>query len=62
MKTIIFYWMMLTGSVKPQEPVDGRKSYSLELKDSTVVEHAYKGEILNYLKTGTFVYNEDIKD
>jgi hypothetical protein len=60
MKTIVFYWMMLKGSIIPQGDNDGRKMYALKFPDDKVVDYAYKEEILNYLETGTFYYDEDI--
>jgi hypothetical protein len=62
MKTIVFYWMMLKGSIIPQGDNDGRKMYALKFPDNKVVDYAYKEEILNYLETGTFYYDETLGD
>lgn len=62
MKSLLFYWMMLTGDIKHQGENEGRKYYIIFFKDDKVIEFAYKGEIKNYLKTGVFVYNEDLED
>jgi len=62
MKTIVFYWMMLKGSIIPQEKHEGRKTYALIFPDGKAVDYAYKAEIIDYLKTGTFKYNEDLRD
>jgi hypothetical protein len=59
---LIFTWMLLKGSMIEQMPVDNRKTYILWVNDSTFVDGAYKGEVLNWLRTGTFVYNEDLPD
>jgi hypothetical protein len=66
MKTIAFTWMILTGSIKPQEKHEGHMTYAVFVKDSTgtemVYDYAYKEEIIQWLKTNkkTFVYNEDL--
>lgn len=52
---------MITGVIVPQNDVDGRKTYSIET-DKGSVEYAYKGEILEYLDSGSFEYNEDLED
>lgn len=61
MKTIVFYWMMLKGSIIPQGEHEGRKMYALKFPDGKVVDYAYKEEILNYIETKTFNYDEQIK-
>lgn len=38
---------------------DGRQMYNITI-DKKVVEYAYKPEIFNYLKTGEFVYDEQL--
>jgi hypothetical protein len=62
MKTIIFIWYVFTGTVVPQHDVDGRQTYALFFKDGKVVDFAFKSEILEYIETGTFEYNEDKED
>jgi hypothetical protein len=59
MKTILFYWMLTTGAIQPTEKNDGVQMYSLE-KNSVKIELAYKEEIINFLETGSFEYNEDL--
>lgn len=61
MKTIVFYWMMLKGSIIPQGEHEGRKMYALIFPDGKAVDYAYKEEILNYIETDSFYYDEDIK-
>jgi hypothetical protein len=56
----VFIWLMLTGQVKYQQHHDGRKQYVLFFKNGKVVDYAYKAEILEYIETGTFEYNEDL--
>lgn len=59
MKTILFYWMLTTGAIQPTEKNDGVQMYSLE-KNSVKIELAYKEEIIEFLETGNFEYNEDL--
>lgn len=51
--------MLLTHVVVPQEKHDGKQLYYINFKDGTVIEYAYKEEVLEYIETGTFEYNED---
>lgn len=60
---IILAYLMGTGIVEPMDQQnDGRKMYNLyvldEQKDVVVFEHAYKEEIIEYIKTGEFKYND----
>lgn len=41
------------------EEHEGRAMYVLHFNDNTVVEHCYKEEVLEYIETGTFEYNEE---
>jgi hypothetical protein len=61
MTKLIFIWYLLTGTVEYQQTMDGHKQYALFFKDGKVVDYAYKGEILEYIETGTFEYNEDLE-
>jgi hypothetical protein len=62
MKTIIFIWYLVSGTIVPQDKVEGRQTYALFFEDGKVVDFAFKGEILEYIETGTFEYNEDKED
>lgn len=53
MHTILLAFYLLTGKV---EKVDGL--YTLHLDDNTVIEYAYKGEVLHWIDTGEFQYND----
>ena len=58
----MFVWLVLTGQVEYQQKgEDGRKQYALFFKDGKVIDYAYEGEIIEYIKTGTFEYNEDLE-
>jgi len=60
---LIFTWLLGTGIVQPMnEQNDERDLYYLyvldEQKEVFVFEHAYEEEIINYIETGEFKYNE----
>ena len=59
MLKIIFTWKLLIGVIVPTDDVDGRTIYSIP---SIGVEYAYKAEIIQYLETGTFTYDETLDD
>lgn len=61
MTKLIFIWYLLTGTVEYQQTMDGHKQYALFFKDGKVIDYAYKEEILEYIETGTFEYNEDLE-
>jgi len=55
---IKFYLMLLVGSITPSGENEGRPMYELDI-EGVHVEYVYKEEIINYLKEGTFEYDED---
>jgi hypothetical protein len=57
---ILFVIFLQLGVIIPQSENDGRQTYKLSTKDK-VYEYVYKEEIINYIKTGKFSYNEDLK-
>lgn len=59
---LIFAAYLLTGTVSPQDEHEGRITYIIYLQDDTCIEYAYKGEILNWIETGSFQYDEDLED
>ena len=73
MKTIMFVWYLINGTIVPQKEVDGRNCYRVNFPETTeitegnktfcsnVVDYAYKEEILEYIESKTFEYNEDLK-
>ena len=56
---IMFVLQLHTGIIIPTDDVDGRTIYSIP---SANIEYAYKAEIIQYLETGTFTYDETIDD
>lgn len=56
---IIFVLQLHSGVIIPTGEVDGRTIYSMP---SANIEYAYKAEIIQYLETGKFDYNEDLED
>jgi len=59
MLKLFFMWQVLTGVIVPQDDVDGRTIYSIP---TVGIEYAYKTEIIRYLETGTFQYDETLDD
>ena len=55
----MFVLHLHSGQIIPTDNVDGRTIYSIP---SAKIEYAYKAEIVRYLETGHFDYNEDLKD
>jgi hypothetical protein len=62
MTKIIFIWYLVSGTIVPQDKVDDRQTYALFFEDGKVVDFAFKSEILEYIETGTFEYDEDRED
>lgn len=66
MKTIIYIMFSILVDAEVIIPMneenDGRALYSINPKSGYVIDHAYKGEILNWIQTGKFEYNEDLPD
>jgi hypothetical protein len=72
MNSLIFIWYLITGTIVPQKEVDDRMTYRVEFNTptkitegnqtfiGTTVDYAYKGEILDWIETNEFKYNEDI--
>lgn len=56
---LMFTIQLYSGVIVPSEDVDGRTIYSIP---SASIEYAYKAEIIQYLETGVFVYDETIDD
>ena len=59
---LIFVLYLCTGTVTPQDEHEGRETYTIRQADGTCIEHAYAGEVLNWIETGSFQYNEDLED
>ena len=55
----MFVLQLHSGYIIPTDNVDGRTIYSIP---SAGIEYAYKAEIIQYLETGQFDYNEDLED
>lgn len=61
MAKLIFMWYVINSTVVYQDTNEGKDLYSLHCKNGQVIELAYKAEILEYIETGTFEYNEDLE-
>jgi hypothetical protein len=72
MNEVIFLWYLITGTIVFQKDVDGRDTYRINFDELTIitegdkkfigytVDYAYKEEILEYIDSGDFEYNEDL--
>jgi hypothetical protein len=56
---IMFVLQLHAGFIVATDDVDGRTIYSIPSKD---IEYAYKAEIIQYLETGVFTYDETLDD
>ena len=56
---LMFVLQLHTGVIIPTDKVDGRTIYSIP---SANIEYAYRAEIIQYLETGTFTYDETLED
>tara|TARA_Y100000389_G_scaffold175150_1_gene185701 strand:- start:327 stop:479 length:153 start_codon:yes stop_codon:yes gene_type:complete len=45
------------GILEPVEQHEGHQMYNI-IQEDGVIENAYKGEIINYIETGKFEYND----
>ena len=67
MSSLIFSWLLSVGFVVPMEKTnEGRELYILyivehESEEVFAYEHAYKEEIMEWIQTGDFEYNKDLK-
>jgi hypothetical protein len=52
---LVFTWYLLTGVVVPTDEVDGKTIYSMPKAN---IEYAYEEELIEYIETKTFEYNE----
>lgn len=66
---IIFVWYLMTGAIHSEgfNSDRSREQYTIHQADSQYpgvtlhVENAYKEEVLNWIETDKFVYDEDMK-
>jgi hypothetical protein len=62
MSKVIFIWWLLNGTVTPAGEHEGHKMYTLWFNETNqVIDYAYKSEVMNYIETGVFEYNESIE-
>jgi hypothetical protein len=55
MSKLILFFYLLTGKV---EKVDGL--YTIHTTESSVIEYACEGEVLEYIETGVFRYDDNL--
>ena len=61
---ILYFWLMLSaGTVTPdkKENINDRQTYTLKTADGKIYEFVYMEEVLKYIETGKFEYNEDLE-
>ncbi len=61
---ILYFWLMLsTGTITAdkKENVHDRQTYTLKTADGKVYELVYIEEVLQYIESGKFEYNEDLE-
>ena len=58
MSKLIFVWFLMNGTITPAGEHEDHKMYTIWFKDGKVIDYAYKGEVINYIKTGTFEYDD----
>lgn len=56
---LLFILQLHTGIIVPSDDVDGRTIYAIPSKG---IEYAYKAEIIDYMRTGVFTYDETLDD
>jgi len=56
---LMFILHLHSGFIVATDDVDGRTIYSIPSKD---IEYAYKAEIIDYMQTGVFTYDETLED
>jgi hypothetical protein len=56
---ITFILQLHSGFIVKTDDVDGRPIYSIPSRD---IEYAYKAEIIQYMETGVFAYDETLED
>jgi hypothetical protein len=56
---LMFIIQLHSGHIVASSDVDGRTIYSIP---SASIEYAYKAEIIQYLETGVFTYDDTLDD
>lgn len=56
---LMFILQLHSGFIVATDDVDGRTIYSIPSKD---IEYAYKSEIIDFMQTGVFSYDETLDD
>ena len=59
MSKIILLWYLINGTVECDRDPNGTKIYTIK---SIEVTEAYKPEVLNWIKTDVFEYDETLED
>ncbi len=59
MSKLVFIWWLLNGTITPAGEHEGHKMYTVWFNETNqVIDYAYKAEVMNYIKTGVFEYDD----
>lgn len=50
--------MLWTGVLTPCGDHEGQKMYNITQAPNCIIEYAYRAEVMNYISTGVFVYDD----
>jgi hypothetical protein len=51
---------IMNGTIVPDAVIDDRQTYTIKLDSIKEINYAYKAEVIKYLETGKFLYDEDL--
>ena len=55
-------WFIINNVVEPMnEKNDDRDMFTIHVSETHAIEHAYEEEVLNWIETGDFVYDETLE-
>lgn len=56
----MFLMGLMNGTIVPDAVIDDRQTYTIKLDDEKEINYAYKAEVIHFLQTKQFEYNEDL--
>lgn len=62
LKFALFVYLLTNGIIKPQDEHEGRQTYIIYTEKGKAIENAYKGEVMYWIETGTFKYDDFLED
>jgi hypothetical protein len=57
---LMFLMGIMNGTIVPDAVIDDRQTYTIKLDSIKEINYAYKAEVIKYLETGEFLYDEDL--